>query len=114
IDRGGKDAYRAYSLSQGFGYSRGMGALVDGAGDDLYWVDPGDPNVKADPERPGVGGDPLYASAQLPNNGNNSMSQGCGFGRRADGLPDGIFLGGGHGMLYDRRGNDRYFASVFA
>lgn len=114
IDKGGRDAYRSYSFSQGFGYTGGVGALVDGGGDDLYFVDPGDPTVKADPERLDVGGDPLYASAQLPDSGNNSMSQGCGFGRRADGIPDHVFLPGGHGLLYDRGGNDRYLASVFA
>ena len=30
-------------MSQGFGGTEGVGALVDGAGDDTYYCDPGDP-----------------------------------------------------------------------
>ena len=121
IDRRGNDTYRSYSFSQGFGYVRGVAIAADGAGDDLWFVNPGDPNVKADPELPNVGGDPIYPSAQLPcedpartDCGNNSMSQGVGEGRRADSFPDETYMGGGHGFLLDVAGNDRYIASVFA
>jgi len=112
LDRDGNDAYRAYSYSQGFGFSQGVGILSDGAGKDFYFVNPGDPNIKADPEIPDQGGDPMYPSAQLPNNGNNSMSQGCGFGRRDD--QGGKYMGGGLGVLHDRGGDDLYVSSVFA
>jgi hypothetical protein len=44
---------------------------------------------------------------------NISLSQGSGFGRRADGL-DGIHMSGGIGVLRDAHGNDRYTASIFA
>ncbi len=121
IDRRGNDAYRSYTYSQGFGYVQGVAIAADGAGDDFWFVNPGDPNVKADPELPNVGGDPLYQSAQLPctdpaktDCGNNSMSQGVGQGRRADSYPDETYMGGGHGLLLDVSGNDRYIASVFA
>jgi hypothetical protein len=103
VDRAGSDEYRTFHASQGFGYVRGMGALADGDGDDDYFADPGDP---------AVGGDPLYPSAQLPNEGNTSFVQGAGFGRRDD--AGGFYMGGGFGVLWDRAGADEYTASVFA
>ena len=105
LDRAGKDAYRAYNEAQGFGFTQGVGALVDLDGDDAYFVNPGDP---------ALGGDPLYASAQLPGKGNTSMAQGCGMGRRFDTVAEGVGLLGGLGILRDAKGNDTYTASVFA
>jgi hypothetical protein len=103
LDGAGEDEYRTFFASQGFGYVRGVGVLADGGGDDRYFADPGDPKV---------GGDPLYPSSQLPGQGNTSMCQGAGFGRRDDTYKR--YMGGGHGVLFDRAGNDHYTASVFA
>jgi hypothetical protein len=103
VDRAGTDEYRTFFASQGFGYVHGVGALADGDGNDVYFADPGDP---------AIGGDPLYPSAQLPNQGNTSFVQGAGFGRRDDAT--GYYMGGGFGVLWDRAGADRYTASVFA
>lgn len=103
LDRAGSDKYKTFYASQGFGYVHGVGFVADGGGDDDYFADPGDPKI---------GGDPLYASAQLPGEGNTSMCQGAGFGRRDDSGK--LYMGGGHGVLYDRAGTDKYTASVFA
>lgn len=103
IDAAGNDEYRTFYASQGFGYVHGVGVAVDGGGDDTWFADPGDPKV---------GGDSLYPSAQLPKEGNTSMCQGAGFGRRDD--TKGLYMAGGHGVLYDRAGKDSYTASVFA
>lgn len=103
IDAAGNDEYRTFYASQGFGYVHGVGVAVDGGGDDTWFADPGDPKV---------GGDSLYPSAQLPKEGNTSMCQGAGFGRRDD--TKGLYMAGGHGLLYDRAGKDSYTASVFA
>lgn len=102
IDRAGNDEYRTFYASQGFGYVRGVGVAIDGGGDDHWFADPGDP---------AIGGDPLYPSAQLPGQGNTSMCQGAGFGRRDD--KSKLYMGGGHGVLYDRAGKDEYTVSVF-
>jgi hypothetical protein len=104
LDGGGSDKYLAYSSAQGFGFTRGVGALVDEAGDDTYYTDPGDP---------AVGGDPLYPNAQLPGVGNTSMSQGCGEGHRPDAPEPGYQFAGGLGILRDAHGNDTYVTSVF-
>lgn len=103
VDASGNDEYRTFFASQGFGFVRGVGFVAEGGGDDVYFADPGDPKV---------GGDPLYPSAQLPGEGNTSMCQGAGFGRRDDNGK--LYMAGGHGLLYDRAGADHYTASVFA
>lgn len=103
IDVGGVDEYRTFYASQGFGYVQGVGVLLDGAGNDIYFADPGDPTI---------GGDALYPSAQLPGEGNTSFCQGAGFGRRDDAKQ--LYMGGGAGVLFDRTGDDQYTASVFA
>ncbi len=105
LDRSGTDKYTGYNELQGFGFTQGVGALVDLDGDDTYLVDPGDPDL---------GGDPLYDSAQLPGKGNSSMSQGCGMGRRRDTVPENIGFLGGLGLLRDKKGKDKYTGSVFA
>jgi len=103
LDGAGNDEHRLYTFGQGFGYTRGFGALVDGDGDDLYFADPGDPEE---------GGDPLYFTPQLPGRGNSSFVQGAGFGRRDDG--GGGYMSGGLGLLADLgEGRDHYVASVF-
>ncbi|MBI2395031.1 MAG: hypothetical protein HYV09_36005 [Deltaproteobacteria bacterium] len=105
LDRGGDDQYRGYNELQGFGFTRGVGAVVDLAGNDVYFANPGDP---------ALGGDPIYPSAQLPGKGNTTMGQGCGYGRRWDTVPEEIGFLGGLGLLRDAAGNDTYTASVFA
>ena len=101
IDVSGKDVRRTYYTSQGFGYVRGFGALVDKDGDDEYLADVGDP---------AFGGDPLYWTPQIPGRGNQSFSQGVGYGRRDDATEH--YMSGGIGVLRDYAGNDRYRASV--
>ncbi len=98
VDAGGSDRYVAYSMAQGFGHTRGVGALWDGGGDDAYVLVPNDP---------------LYPSAQ-DGGTNASLGQGEGFGRRADGIPDGQFMSGGLGVLRDVSGADTYRAGIFA
>jgi len=104
LDGGGSDKYVAYNSAQGFGFTQGIGALVDENGDDTYFTDPGDP---------AVGGDPLYPNAQLPSTGNTSMSQGCGEGHRPDAPEPGYQFAGGIGVLRDAHGKDTYTTSVF-
>jgi len=114
LDKAGSDKYSGYNAMQGFGYTRGVGAIVDLAGDDKYFVNPGS-DTRFDPA---LKGDSLYPSAQLPDKGNTSMSQGCGQGRRWDSNPVGYqspeyqFIGG-MGILRDAAGNDSYIGSVF-
>ncbi|HJL18587.1 MAG TPA: hypothetical protein RMH99_23200 [Sandaracinaceae bacterium LLY-WYZ-13_1] len=98
VDGDGGDEYVAYHDAQGFAYSRAVGALYDGAGDDVYLGHPDDV---------------LYVSPQ-DGGFNSSFVQGAGFGRRADFLPDGVFMSGGLGVLRDRAGADRYTAGIFA
>lgn len=104
LDRAGNDTYRAWASAQGFGFTRGVGGVVDADGDDRYETDPGDP---------ALGGDVLYANAQLPGKANTAMSQGCGHGNRPDVPEPGFPLPGGLGVLRDARGSDRYVTSVF-
>jgi hypothetical protein len=98
IDRAGTDRYTAYHMAQGFAYARGFGALWDGDGDDVYLLHPSDV---------------LYPSAQDPAGSNSSLGQGAGFGRRADGTPDRVFMSGGLGVLRDVSGADRYTCAIF-
>ncbi len=95
-DLAGTDEYRCVSLSQGFGGTLGCGVLVDLAGDDLYVAD--DEKIT----RP---------SPQTAEH-NTSLSQGCGFGRRAH-PGDERSMAGGVGLLVDASGDDRYRCGVF-
>lgn len=96
-DAAGQDRYDCMIYSQGYGYVKGYGLLLDAEGDDTYTAD--DTNI----ENP---------SPQTKEH-NSSLSQGCGFGRRAD-YTDGHSLAGGVGMLVDLAGNDVYSAGLFA
>ncbi len=89
LDLGGNDAYVSEYLSQGCGGPRGIGAIVDGSGNDTYDA---------------VGNRPsLYGTEGTT----ASFSQGVGVGiRRA--------AAGGIGMLCDLGGNDGYRAGEFA
>jgi len=104
VDEGGSDQYRSATLSQGFAYALGAGVLYDADGDDAYQALLGDP---------ALGGVPLYFNPQNPGKSNSSMSQGVGFGRRAD-TSDGVYMSGGLGILRDRAGRDTYRADIFA
>jgi hypothetical protein len=103
VDEGGDDQYASYADSQGFGFARGMGLLFDALGTDAYVARLGDP---------ALGGYPLYYNPQNPGKSNSSMSQGFGFGRRAD-MSDQVYMSGGIGMLYDAEGSDSYTADIF-
>ena len=104
LDLGGTDERRAYQMAQGFAYARAVGLSYDADGNDIYFLDPGDPDA---------GGDPLYFSAQRPGRANSTLGQGFAFGRRAD-FTDRAFMSGGIGLLVDQRGNDTYTGSIFA
>jgi hypothetical protein len=110
LDRGGSDTYRTYTFSQGYGYARGAGILIDQQGDDRYLANHGDRSKPFDLQ---PAGDPVYLSAQLPGRANSSFVQGAGMGRRAD-TTDRMFMSGGIGILRDLSGNDEYVAGVFA
>jgi len=103
IDDGGSDQYFGYTGMQGFAYAAGFGLLYDTAGNDSYVAYLGDPDM---------GGYPLYFSPQNPGKSNSSMSQGFGFGRRAD-FTDGVFMSGGFGILRDVDGDDVYSCDIF-
>ena len=102
-DDGGDDLYTAFQCVQGFAYAYAVGILLDQAGNDGYTARLGDP---------AMGGYPLYYNPQNPGKSNTSMSQGFGFGRRAD-MTDGVFMSGGFGILVDQAGDDVYQADIF-
>jgi hypothetical protein len=95
LDLSGHDRYSCAQQSQGLGGTMGTGLLLDLSGDDEY-VARDDGNVSE-----------LYLGQSV------AMSQGCGYGRRAD-LGDGHSLAGGFGLLIDGAGNDDYHAQVWA
>jgi hypothetical protein len=96
LDMAGSDRYSGFSQVQGCGLVKGVGILADATGNDIY-----------------VANDEIidFPSPQSANN-NISMSQGAGFGVRAD-FSDGHSMGGGLGVLYDGAGNDTYTCGVF-
>lgn len=89
IDLAGSDDYRGARFVQGFGGSRGLGALTDAAGNDTYYA----------------GG--KYSHAPLLPENYQSLSQGFGFGLRD------ASTSGGVGILVDHAGNDVYSGEVF-
>jgi hypothetical protein len=95
-DISGDDYYEGFQGCQGFGFVKGCGVLVDRAGNDKYIAR--DDTVK-------------YPSPQTSEH-NVSLSQGTGFGVRAD-FTDGHSLAGGVGMLIDGSGDDKYSCGVF-
>jgi hypothetical protein len=95
IDRAGNDSYTCGHQSQALGATLGAGILLDVAGNDEY-VARDDGNISE-----------LYLGQSV------AMSQGCGYGRRAD-LGDGHSLAGGYGVLVDGAGNDRYHATAWS
>ncbi len=93
IDLTGKDTYYCGVQSQGYGGTLGMGLLYDEAGNDSYVCSP------TAFISPGYKDRPL------------SLSQGCGFGRRAD-YSDGHSMAGGVGAIVDAGGDDIYNGSI--
>ncbi len=92
----GDDKYDCFQNSQGFGYTLGSGILLDSKGDDVYAAN--DSDIR-------------YPSAQTKEH-NGSLSQGFGFGKRAD-IIDGHSMAGGVGVLVDGEGDDVYICGVF-
>jgi len=95
-DLDGNDLYMGFQGIQGFGFVKGAGILIDRQGSDIYIAR--DDTVK-------------FPSSQTKEH-NVSLSQGMGFGIRAD-FTDGHSLAGGIGMLIDGKGNDKYSCGVF-
>ena len=95
-DISGNDYYEGFQGCQGFGFVKGCGVLIDRSGNDTYVAR--DDTVK-------------YPSPQTKEH-NVSLSQGTGFGVRAD-FTDGHSLAGGVGMLIDGSGDDNYSCGVF-
>ena len=95
VDLAGDDTYLCAQQSQGLGSTMGAGVLLDVLGNDAY-------TARDDGNR-----EKIYLDQSV------AMSQGCGYGRRAD-LGDGKSLAGGFGVLVDGAGNDRYHAQVWA
>lgn len=95
-DAEGNDTYEGQNQIQGCGFVRGVGALLDRDGDDVYLAS----STVVD-----------FPSAQSAEH-NLSMAQGAGVGFRADYLT-GKSLAGGIGILFDEGGDDRYEAGVF-
>lgn len=95
-DSAQSDTYYTYSFSQGFGFVKGFGLLMDDEGDDTYIANDED-----------VAGTNPQSSDH-----NTSFCQGAGFGRRAD-LAEGNSMSGGIGMVIDMQGNDTYSCGVF-
>jgi hypothetical protein len=96
-DSSGNDSLYCVILSQGFGYSKGCGLLINYEGDDKYVAE--DDSV-------------INPSSQSKEH-NSSLAQGVGFGKRADYI-DGHSWAGGVGILCDIKGNDYYSAGLFA
>jgi len=97
IDLDGHDRRHALSRAQGLGFVGGVGVSVDRAGHDVYRC-----------ARAPV----IHPAPQDPDSSNVSLCQGAGFGWRHD--DPAYAMSGGLGWLVDRRGADRYTASVFA
>lgn len=95
-DLGGDDTYSGFTQVQGTGITMGLGVLADRGGNDVYTAN----DTVID--------NPSPQSAQH----NVSMSQGAGYGRRAD-YTDGHSLAGGVGILLDTQGDDSYSCGVF-
>lgn len=95
-DIDGDDTYDGFNQVQGCGATRGVGLLLDRAGNDVYTAN--DSVID-------------FPSAQSPEH-NLSMAQGAGVGFRADYLT-GRSQAGGIGILLDSSGDDKYTAGVF-
>lgn len=96
IDIGGSDRYSLYRYGQGYGFTKGVGLLLDSEGDDHY--------IGMEDKYPNGG--PFGADKHV------HFAQGAAYGRRAD-HSDGHSWAGGIGLLIDGTGNDRYECDVY-
>ncbi len=97
-DGSGSDTYCCFMASQGYGGTKGSGLLADfGESDDLY--DANDKELD-------------FPSPQTAQH-NANLSQGFGYGHRAD-YTDGHSLAGGVGVLMDGGGHNTFRAGLFA
>jgi hypothetical protein len=96
-DSAGADSLYCWANSQGFGYTLGCGLCINGSGNDVYIAEDSI----------------LFSPGQQTKEHNSSLSQGVGFGKRADYM-DGHSWAGGVGILCDISGNDKYSAGLFA
>jgi hypothetical protein len=96
-DAAGSDTYHCYQMGQGYGFTKGIGMLVDREGDDRYIAE--DEDI-------------VFPSPQTAEH-NANLAQGVGFGKRADYI-DGHSWAGGLGFLIDGAGDDIYKAGLFA
>ncbi len=97
IDNDGSDKYSTYAYSQGYGYTKSVGLLLDPKGNDIYYANNED----------------IKFAGPFGDFENMNMSQGFGYGRRAD-FTDGHSWAGGIGMLFDGEGNDKYISDVYS
>jgi hypothetical protein len=93
-DHAGSDHYIADVYSQGFGYAKGFGMLLERTGNDSY--------------RAGW----KYPDDRWPKRAHLAMSQGFGYGMRP--WSTGIGTDGGIGLLSDKYGDDVYDAGIFS
>jgi len=93
-DHAGSDHYIADVYSQGFGYTKGFGMLLERSGNDSY--------------RAGW----KYPDDRWPKRAHLAMSQGFGYGMRP--WSTGIGTDGGIGLLSDKYGDDVYDAGIFS
>ncbi|MBD2451753.1 hypothetical protein H6G76_32465 [Nostoc sp. FACHB-152] len=96
IDNSGSDRYSLYRYGQGYGFTKGVGLLLDAEGDDHY--------IGMEDKYPNGG--PFGTDKHV------HFAQGAAYGRRAD-QSDGHSWAGGIGMLIDGTGNDRYECDVY-
>lgn len=96
-DSTGNDSLYCWMNSQGFGYTMGCGLCINYSGDDIYIAEDSI----------------LFSPGQQTQEHNSSLSQGVGFGKRADYI-DGHSWAGGVGILCDVLGADKYSAGLFA
>ena len=91
---GGNDQYFSRRFSQGVGLTKGLGCIMDNAGNDKY----------------SAGG--KYSDFRDPDRSFQSYSQGFGLGLR----PDETIVGasGGIGLLFDEDGNDAYYGDYYS
>jgi len=89
IDEGGRDIYNAAVYSQGFGFVQGAGIIYESDGSDTYYA----------------GG--KYKDILRYEDHYLSLSQGFGYGLRP-------WMSGGLGAIVDLKGNDNYYADIFA
>ena len=88
IEHHGNDVYKCRGSAQGYGGTRGFGAIADISGSDYYISSSDEPDVIRDESN------------------NISMAQGTGQGLRN-------YSSGGIGIIADKSGNDNYLVDMF-